>query len=161
MCSNIRVQSTLWGYILKQIGLCSLHTWCFVCNNNNNIITSANRTILLPSGQKTWSTWGLTCSHLSSEVRRLVWKARVHILHTHIHMNTQTRTQYVHTNSISVLECPMLQMMQPFFIRSRCSLPTTFLLPADKHRWSKAQSYVCSGRFYRDWNIKLASREPQ
>ena len=25
----------------------------------------------------------------------------------------------------------MLQTMQPFFILSRCSLPTTFLLPAD------------------------------
>lgn len=33
------------------------------------------------------------------------------------------------TTSISVLECPMLQTMQLFFIRSRCSLVTTFLLP--------------------------------
>lgn len=34
------------------------------------------------------------------------------------------------TTSISVLEWPMLQMMQPFFNRSRCARFTTFLLPA-------------------------------
>lgn len=33
------------------------------------------------------------------------------------------------TTSISVLECPILQTMQPFFMRSRFSLTTTFLLP--------------------------------
>lgn len=36
------------------------------------------------------------------------------------------------TTSISVLECPMLQTMQPFFILSSCSLVTTFLLPIFK-----------------------------
>lgn len=34
------------------------------------------------------------------------------------------------TTSISVLEWPMLHTMQLFFIRSRCSLVTTFLFPA-------------------------------
>lgn len=33
------------------------------------------------------------------------------------------------TTSISVLEWPMLQTMQPFFNLSRCSLVTTFLFP--------------------------------
>lgn len=33
------------------------------------------------------------------------------------------------TTSISVLEWPMLQTMQPFFMRSRFSRTTTFLLP--------------------------------
>lgn len=37
------------------------------------------------------------------------------------------------TTSISVLEWPMLQTMQPFFMRSRFSLTTTFLLPGRKH----------------------------
>ena len=36
---------------------------------------------------------------------------------------------HVLTTSISVLECPMLHTIQPFFIRSRCSLRTTCLFP--------------------------------
>lgn len=39
------------------------------------------------------------------------------------------------TTSISVLECPILQTMQPFFILSSCSLVTTFLLPIFFKRW--------------------------
>lgn len=39
------------------------------------------------------------------------------------------------TTSISVLECPILQTMQPFFILSSCSLVTTFLLPIFLKRW--------------------------
>lgn len=52
---------------------------------------------------------------------------------------THTSTEQSHntnahiTTSISVLECPMLQTMQPFFIRSSCSLVTTFLLPILKN----------------------------
>lgn len=37
-------------------------------------VTSARRTTRLPSGQMTWSTWERTRSHVSSGVRRLVWK---------------------------------------------------------------------------------------
>lgn len=36
------------------------------------------------------------------------------------------------TTSISVLEWPMLHTMQLFFIRSKCSLVTTFLFPIEK-----------------------------
>lgn len=38
------------------------------------------------------------------------------------------------TTSISVLEWPILHTMQLFFIRSRCSLVTTFLFPASRER---------------------------
>lgn len=37
-------------------------------------VTSASRTILLPSGQMTWSTWERTLSQVSSGVRRLACK---------------------------------------------------------------------------------------
>lgn len=39
-----------------------------------SMCTSARRTTRLPSGQMTWSTWERTRSHVSSGVRRLVWK---------------------------------------------------------------------------------------
>lgn len=48
------------------------------------------------------------------------------------------RANWQLTTSISVLECPMLQTMQPFFMRSRFSLTTTFLLP-DEGRGHKEQ----------------------
>lgn len=43
------------------------------------------------------------------------------------------------TTSISVLECPILQTMQPFFILSSCSLVTTFLLPIFLKRFSEGE----------------------
>lgn len=55
---------------------------------------------------------------------------------THIQVHNQSIT-----TSISVLECPILQTMQPFFIRSSCSLVTTFLLPTFKER--KEQVWAC------------------
>lgn len=40
------------------------------------------------------------------------------------------------TTSISVLEWPMLQTIEPFFMRSSWSLVTTFLFPAESHNHS-------------------------
>lgn len=39
-----------------------------------HVCTSASSTILLPSGQMTWSTWERTLSQVSSGVRRLAYK---------------------------------------------------------------------------------------
>lgn len=75
-------------------------------NNNNSIITSASRTILLPSGHIIWSTWGLTRSHLNSAVRRLAWETKTlyftqtsmyrpeHTWKTCINTHTDTHTHY-------------------------------------------------------------------
>lgn len=52
---------------LIQLQSHSLYCSFYVC-------TSARRTTRLPSGQMTWSTWERTRSHVSSGVRRLVWK---------------------------------------------------------------------------------------
>ena len=65
---------------------------------------SAKRTSLFPLGQMMWSTWVRTFSQVKSWVRKDM-------------------------TSISVLECPMLQTMQPFFILSMCSRVTIPLLP--------------------------------
>ena len=46
------------------------------------------------------------------------------------------------TTSISVLECPILQTMQPFFIRSSCSLVTTFLFPIKNKQRITIMYYV-------------------
>lgn len=60
--------------------------------------------------------------------------------HTHTHMSVWVFTPTgcaktkVDTKSISVLEWPMLQTMQPFFILSRCFLTTTFLLPLSRDK---------------------------
>lgn len=76
---------------------------------------------------------------LPPQFRRPQARLRIGRLYTHKHGTTHQLTctrACVCTKSISVLECPMLQTMQPFFILSRCSLPTTFLLPADK-KWDE------------------------
>ena len=68
------------------------------------LLPSASSTIRLPPGQIMWSTWLRTFSQIRSWVFKL---------------NT----------SISVLECPMLHTMHPFFILSMWSRDTTFLFP--------------------------------
>jgi hypothetical protein len=46
-------------------------------------LTSANSTILLPSGHITWSTWDLTRSQVSSGVRRLAWNTCIENIISH------------------------------------------------------------------------------
>lgn len=43
------------------------------------------------------------------------------------------------TTSISVLEWPILQTMQLFFMRSKCSRVTTFLFPESKDGWMREE----------------------
>ena len=118
-----------------------------------DLLTSARSITLFPSGQMTWSTWERTLSQVSSGVRRLAWKRRGNQSPSCVFMIAQhnvtdgtvsLRTNFLEhiyncdcfhykhwrTTSISVLECPMLQTMEPFFIRSSWSLVTTFLFPA-------------------------------
>lgn len=100
--------------------------------------TSARRTTRLPSGQMTWSTWERTRSHVSSGVRRLVWKED-----STVDCGSNGRkgkkalrsmNERNHTTSISVLEWPILHTIQLFFMRSKCSRVTTFLFPKNKGR---------------------------
>lgn len=68
------------------------------------------------------------------------------------------------TTSISVLECPMLQTMQLFFIRSRCSLVTTFLLPVRRECRNisrhKNTNYVCDSAHFLPFPLELGARLP-
>ena len=97
--------------------------------------TSASSTTRFPSGQMTWSTWERTRSQVSSGVRRLVCKSRRKRLESWREdggADAGVEAAGRLTTSISVLEWPMLHTMQLFFIRSRCSLVTTFLFPAGR-----------------------------
>lgn len=58
-----------------------------------SILTSASKTILLPSGQMTWSTRGLTCTHFRSKDRRPAWDIGIYSLTpNHSHIEAYTRT---------------------------------------------------------------------
>lgn len=52
------------------------------------------------------------------------------------------------TTSISVLEWPMLQTIEPFFMRSSWSLVTTFLFPAERHNHSPSVTGRSETSFY-------------
>lgn len=86
---------------------------------------------------KWWSTSStagdlfLTDTELKFCANNKTFQTVLQNIHRYTHNNTQI-LRYI-TTSISVLECPMLQTMQLFFIRSRCSLVTTFLFPVLKH----------------------------
>lgn len=100
------------------------------------VCTSARRTTRLPSGQMTWSTWERTRSHVSSGVRRLVWKEDGTGDGSYSGKEGKKALQQINegnlTTSISVLECPILHTIQLFFMRSKCSRVTTFLFPKGK-----------------------------
>lgn len=61
-----------------------------------SILTSASKTILLPSGQMTWSTRGLTCTHFRSKDRRPAWDIGIYSLTpNHSHIEAYTRTHNI------------------------------------------------------------------
>jgi hypothetical protein len=106
-------------------------------------VTSARRTTRLPSGQMTWSTWERTRSHVSSGVRRLVWKEEQTAGCGSSEINAEDGLAVVEsslTTSISVLEWPILHTIQLFFIRSKCSRVTTFLFPKSKGEWLEKET---------------------
>lgn len=78
--------------------------------------------------------------------------------HTYIqpptNMHTRSHTHTWLTTSISVFECPMLQTIQPFFIRSKYSLTTTFLFPEVEGPSLNVPSILHSHNHHVHWNVR-------
>ena len=99
---------------------------------------SASKTILFPFGQMIWSTWKMIYNFVfifKSILPFLFFIFNVcsnlfYSLFTWVRTFSQVKScVFKDITSTSVLEWPILQTIQPFFILSMCSRVTTDLLP--------------------------------